>query len=87
MKKQIVSFEIFQTSKIMAIFYFLISIPLVLFTAVTFMLSPVKMPMGMLILMPFLYLIFGFIFTIIATWLYNIAASWVGGVEYTTEEK
>lgn len=37
-----------------------------------------------MILFPVLYLVFGFIFTAIAAWVYNLAAGWVGGVEYTS---
>ena len=33
-----------------------------------------------------LYLIFGFIFTIIGAWVYNLLAKWVGGIEFTTAE-
>lgn len=37
-----------------------------------------------MILFPVLYLVFGFIFTAIAAWVYNLAAGWVGGVEHTS---
>ena len=39
---------------------------------------------AMLFVFPFLYLIIGFIFTAIGAWVYNIAAKWVGGIEYTS---
>ena len=42
--------------------------------------------MGMMFAMPFFYLIFGFVFTIICAWVYNLVAKWVGGIEFTTSE-
>lgn len=40
----------------------------------------------MLFAMPFIYLIFGFIFTALGAWVYNLVAGWVGGIEYTSNE-
>lgn len=36
--------------------------------------------------MPPLYTVFGFIFTLIGAWIYNLVASKVGGFEYMTAE-
>jgi hypothetical protein len=85
MKKQIINISPFQTAKVFAVLYFLMSIPLIGFMAIAFSFSPAPHPgMGMLIIFPFAYLIFGFIFTVIGAWIYNIAANWVGGIEYTS---
>lgn len=56
--------------------------------AVSFVFSPMPVGpgIGLLVAMPFLYLIFGFIFTAIGAWVYNLVAKWVGGIEYTSIE-
>ncbi len=87
MKKQIINISPFQTAKVFAVLYFLMSLPFVALMAVTFSFSPAPKPaLGMLIVFPFIYLIFGFLFTALGAWVYNIAAKWVGGIEYTSIE-
>lgn len=85
MKKQILSFSPVQTAKVFALLYFIMSIPMVGFMALSFALSPAPSPdLWFLIAMPFIYLIFGFIFTAIGALIYNVVAKWIGGIEYTT---
>ncbi len=85
MKKQIIRVSPIQTAKVTAVMYLLLSIPMVGIMALSFSLTPTPAPgVGFLILFPILYLIFGFIFTVVAAWIYNLAAGWVGGVEYTS---
>lgn len=86
MKKQIINIAPLQTAKVFALLYFVLSIPLVGLMAISFLLSPARPPMWGLFAMPFIYLIFGFIFTAFGAWAYNLIASWVGGIEYTTNE-
>ena len=87
MKKQIIRVSPFQTAKISALIYFIVSLPLVAFMAISFAFSPMPpMGIGFLLLIPILYLVLGFIFTIIGAWVYNLAAGWVGGIEYTAVE-
>lgn len=88
MKKQIINISPFQTAKVMAVLYLIMSLPIVLLMALTFSFAPgPKPPMtGMLIFMPIFYMVFGFIFTLIGAWVYNLVAGWVGGVEFTTSE-
>ena len=87
MKKQILSISPFQTAKVMAVLYLIMSLPFVLLMAATFSFAPgPKPPMAMLIFMPVFYTVFGFVFTIIGAWVYNLVAGWVGGIEFTTSE-
>ncbi|HEX5125390.1 MAG TPA: hypothetical protein VFW00_01490 [Rhodocyclaceae bacterium] len=89
MKKQITRISPFQTAKVMAILYFVISLPLIAFMGLMFSFVPgPKPPMmgGMIFVLPFFYLVFGFIFTIIATWIYNFVAKLAGGIEFTMSE-
>lgn len=85
MKKQITNISPVQTGKVFAVLYFLMSLP---FLAIMFIIASASHNpgpgIGMLILFPIFYLIFGFIFTAFAAWIYNLVASWVGGIEYTS---
>lgn len=85
MKKQIIRVSPVQCAKVAAGLYFVFSIPLVLIMALVASFSGLGgASMTMMIAMPFLYVIFGFIFTAIGALLYNLVAGFVGGVEYTT---
>lgn len=88
MKKQIVNVSVFQNAKVAAALYFAISIPFVLLMILFAMVTGMGRSMGTitLLLMPVLYALFGFIFTAIFAWVYNIVASIVGGMEFTTSE-
>ncbi len=88
MKKQITRISPVQTAKVMALLYFLMSLPMVLFMFAIYSHAPAPRPFmaGTLVLMPVFYLVFGFIFTVVGAWVYNLVAKWVGGVEFTTAE-
>lgn len=89
MKKQIVRVSVLQSAKVAAALYLVISIPMCLL-----MLIPAMMGKGFgggvsvvtLIVMPVMYTVFGFIFTLIGAWIYNLVAAQVGGFEFTTVE-
>lgn len=36
--------------------------------------------------MPLFYLVFGYLGTALACWVYNLVAGWVGGIEYETQD-
>ena len=40
----------------------------------------------MLVLMPLLYTLIGFVFTLVGAWVYNVIAARIGGFEFTTVE-
>ncbi|MEO8102959.1 MAG: hypothetical protein ABI790_10550 [Betaproteobacteria bacterium] len=85
MKKQIVNVSPIQAGKVFAVLYFLISLPFIGLMAVGMSFSSAPKPgLVFLILLPFLYLIFGFIFMALGAWIYNVVAKWVGGIEYTS---
>ena len=83
MKKQLVCVSILQSSKIMTALYVLmgciytlIGIPMIIFG------SPAIQKMGIIyLLMPILMGILGFIFFVIFAWIYNLLAKWLGGFE------
>lgn len=87
MKKQIVQVSILQSAKVMAALYFVISIPMALLMMIPAMLSPAPgVSVGMLILMPVFYTLFGFLFSLFGAWIYNLVAKRIGGFEFQTVE-
>jgi hypothetical protein len=90
MKKQITHISILQSSKVLALVYFvlfaIIFIPLGLIALLT---EPLKDAL-VLFIMPFVYLIISFITCIILIATYNFVAGYLGGVEFSlgdVEEK
>ncbi len=89
MKKTITRIDPLSAAKVMALLYFIISIPLVAIMAIVSMFAPGQNHVGgllMIIILPVMYGVFGFIFTLIGAWLYNVIAKVVGGVQYTSAE-
>jgi hypothetical protein len=89
MKKQIVRVSILQSAKVAAALYLVISIPMCLLMLIPAMWGGggvAGVSVVMLIVMPLLYTAFGFVFTLIGAWVYNLVASHVGGFEFTTVE-
>ena len=81
MKKQIRHVSVFQSAKVMAVLFFVISIPFVLIMAIPTLLlhrSDTGPGLFMLILMPFLYLVVGFLFSALGAWVYNLVAARIG---------
>lgn len=87
MKKQVVNVSILQNAKVMAVLYFVISIPFMLLMIVPAMMGQdAGVSMTVLILMPLLYALMGFVFTLVGAWVYNQIAARIGGFEFTTAE-
>ena len=86
MRYRIRRFGTHSTASTVAILYFilgLIFVPIVYFVSQT---SPTgKMPTIILVLGPVGYAVFGYIMTAIMCWLYNLIASWSGGIAMTLE--
>ena len=87
MKKQLVHVSSLQTAKVAAALYLLISVPLVALMALPLLFgSDVGMPWFFLLAMPILYAVFGYIFSLLGSWIYNLVAAQIGGIEFTTRE-
>jgi hypothetical protein len=84
MRKQIIRVSPLQTAKVMAVLYFVMSLPFGLMMLAMPMPEGAGFPWWMLILMPLAYMFFGFLFSLIGAWVYNLVAARVGGFEYTT---
>ena len=87
MKMQVTRISILQSSKILTAFYFLfgflytlIAIPIIIFG------DPKMRVIGIIYLfMPVVMAVFGFIFFVVSAVVYNLLASWLGGIEFETK--
>lgn len=89
MKRQIRQVSAVQTAKVMALMYFVIGLIFFLIMGIFSAFMPGPRPpfaTGFMLAMPFFYLIFGFVFTVISALVYNLVAKWTGGVEFTVED-
>ncbi len=85
MKKQITHISPLQTAKILAVMYFVISLPLLMLMLAMPGSRPPFMS-GFLIVLPFIYALFGFLFTLFGAWVYNFIAQRIGGIELTLQD-
>lgn len=87
--KRIKRIGVYQTSKMAAVIYFfmvaILLIPVSIF--IPSMSEEMGFPFarGFVILVPFLYAIFGFLGTAIACLFYNVVAKYIGGIEMEIE--
>ena len=87
MKKQIVRISPVQNAKLMAAFYLVISLPLVLAMGLSVPAEQkASFPAWLYIVLPVFYCVLGFVFTLIGAWVYNQIAARIGGFEFTTAE-
>jgi uncharacterized membrane protein len=75
-----------QTALIVAILYFILALIFVPFVYLVMRSTPTaKFPPMMILLVPVFYAVFGYIMSAIACALYNLVASWAGGISITLE--
>ena len=95
MKKQIKRLSLHQNGKVFAILMTVGAI--IIFIPMSIVMSyigpqvdqhgnPIEFPIVMFAILPFFYLIFGYIFTVIACAIYNYFFRFIGGIEFETEE-
>lgn len=87
MKTQIVHISKLQTAKVMALLYLIISVPLMLIAVAQALYMRVPLSWSMVLWMPVMYTVFGFIFTFLGAWIYNGVAGKVGGIEFTVSDR
>ncbi|MGI8783518.1 MAG: hypothetical protein ACR2L2_07715 [Acidobacteriota bacterium] len=93
--QQIKSFGIFQTSKFVAILYFIIMAVIAIIAAPFILLAGMAtgnqpgaelgLGLGFLVVLPFLYAIVAFLGTALTCWIYNMLAGRVGGIAVELE--
>ena len=91
MSKRISRIAPWQAGKLFAVIYFGVSLFFVILFLVFNGLLPAQtrphLGAGTLLLVPFLYALGGLIFIPIACWIYNLAASFVGGLEISLTDE
>ena len=91
MKKQITSISILPSAKISAIIMFAMSLIFVIPFSIMFLALPSQntpKAFGFIFpFLPFVYAFFGFLFTALACFVYNVIAKRFGGIELTMIDK
>lgn len=88
MRKRISRIAPIQLGKVAAVLYGIFSIPVAVIMGIAALFAPRHgaMPLVFILALPVMYIVFGFIFMALGALIYNLAARWVGGIEFTTEE-
>ena len=94
MTRRIVRIAPWQAGKVAAVLYFIVGIVLACFLALSILFAPPNPApgqgppgWGFVVVAPFLYALIGLVFVPASCWLYNRVAGWVGGIEFTVEER
>ena len=86
MQYRIRRFGIQSTALTVGTLYFLLALVLIpIFYLATRGAATGALPPVMILLIPFLYAVVGYVGTVIGCWLYNIVAGWSGGIAFTLE--
>ena len=86
MQYRIRRFGIQSTALTVGILYFLLALLLIpIFYLATGGAVTGALPPVMLVLIPFIYAVVGYVGSAIGCWLYNIVAGWSGGIAFTLE--
>ncbi|PUA16740.1 hypothetical protein [Glaciimonas sp. PCH181] len=87
MRKQITRIAPLQTTKVLAVLYFSISLPFIILSSLIMLAMPGTGGFSIwFLLTPIMYAVFGFLFTLFGAWVYNKVAPRIGGIEFTTSE-
>lgn len=90
MKIRVKKISPLQAGKMLAVTYALLSVVIVPFILLAALVGPKgsgSVSVGMAIAMPVTYILGGFIGGIIGSFLYNLVAGWLGGIEIEFEEE
>ena len=87
MKKQIRSVAIWQTTKALTLWYFIIAVIVFVILTIVELTRGVGAKALANLIAPFVYAAMLLCFHPIALWIYNKVAGWVGGIEFTLTDK
>jgi len=88
MIQRIVRIAPLQAGKVSAVMYGIMSVFLVVFLMLfPFPVAKDDFAIWLPLLFIPLYVIFGFVTTVVMAWLYNLIAGWVGGIEVTFQSQ
>ncbi len=91
MKKQISKLALHQNAKVFSVWVAVSSLIFLLPTFAIMALSmppvdqngnPIEFPLFVFLMMPFFYLVFGYISVVIGSLIYNLLAAYIGGIEF-----
>jgi uncharacterized membrane protein YhaH (DUF805 family) len=86
MKQQIARFSLHQNAKVVAIisavWSLIFLIPFILITNLAMPAQHAPLPWYMLLILPVVYLIFGYVFTVVGCVVYNFCSQYIGGFEF-----
>lgn len=90
MKQQVTRLSPHQNAKVFAVLMTLGSlvffVPVMLITA-AFAPADAAPPLGMLLVMPVIYLVFGYLMTAAGCWIYNRVVPFIGGIEFESSDR
>jgi hypothetical protein len=87
MRKQLTNLSIHQTSKIIAILYFLLAVIITIPTSIILYIQLQDPTFFLFLIYPFFMLIMTYISTAILAWFYNLVAKSFGGIEFKLEDQ
>lgn len=87
MRKQIVRLSLHQTSKVIAILYFLMTLVFTIPATIVLYLQSHDPQFFLFFIYPFFFAIGSYISTIIMGWFYNLVSKSFGGVEFELEDQ
>lgn len=86
MQYRLTRFGIHSTALIVGIIYFVLAVVCIpIFYIATRNAANGGLPVAALVVAPIVYGIFGYLFTVIGCWIYNLVAGWTGGMVLTLE--
>lgn len=86
MKKQVKHFSVRQCAKVVAVMYFVMSLPIVVLFMLPALLARSDISILAILLFPIFYGVFTYLGAALSTWVYNRVAARVGGLEFTTAD-
>lgn len=87
MRKQVIRLSIHQTSKVVAILYFLITLIITIPMTIILYLQSQDPAFFLFFIYPFVVLIMTYISTAIMGWFYNLVSRSFGGIEFKLEDQ
>jgi hypothetical protein len=87
MKKQLSHFGVHQTAKVFAFVYFILSLIFLIPLGILTLFTKEHEAAIMFFLLPFAYLIFGYLAWLLMGFIYNIVAKYFGGIEFDLVDK
>lgn len=86
MKTQITRFSPHQNAKVLAVLMavstFVVAMPFLLISLATMPEDAGGMPLMMVVFLPVLYFVVGYLMVAVGCWLYNVMFKYIGGIEY-----